>query len=319
MNKILFHLKLSVSILESIIIAQLTAIFRNFEYIDNLQFFNDFVTEMTKKQPIGVFDSGIGGLSVLRQLIRFMPYEKYIYLGDTARVPYGNKSPETVNAYSRQCAEFLLSRGVKLIVVACNTASAVAMDTVRNTSGGIPVVGVIQPAAAAALRATVNGKIGIIGTRATIASHAYSNAIKSLSGGDKVDVFSKACPLFVPIVEEGLLKHSATRIIASEYLEELKQENIDTLVLGCTHYPLLAQLFAEYMPGAALIDSGEHAAVTSLRLLAENSMLIEERNEFLIKPDIEFYITDLPAIFYEQAHNFLGFSIDSPNKISLEN
>lgn len=274
---------------------------------------------MTKEQPIGVFDSGIGGLSVLRQLIRFLPYEKYIYLGDTARVPYGNKSADTVKHYSRECADFLLERGVKLIVVACNTASSVAMETVREAANGIPVIGVILPAAAAALRSTVNSKIGIIGTRATIGSNAYLNAIVNLSGGDKVDVYSKACPLFVPIVEEGMLRHDATRLIAAEYLEDLKRENIDTLVLGCTHYPLLSQLFTELMPEVKQIDSGEHAAVTALRQLADSSLLADERNEFLIKPEIDFYITDLPAIFYEQAHNFLGFGIDSPIKITLEN
>jgi glutamate racemase len=272
---------------------------------------------MNKEQPIGVFDSGIGGLSVLRQLIRFMPFERYIYLGDTARVPYGNKSPDIVRQYAVECTEFLLERKVKLIVVACNTASSVAMEAIRIAAGDIPVIGMILPAAAAAVRATIKGKIGIIGTRATIGSNAYSNAIQELLNDNKIKVYSKACPLFVPIVEEGWTRHSATRLIAEEYLEDLKKEGVDTLVLGCTHYPLLSLLFTELMPGINLIDTGEHASVHALRLLAENNVLADEGSEYVIKPDIDFYVTDVPSIFYDLAKQFLGFSVDSPQKVIL--
>lgn len=272
---------------------------------------------MDKSRPIGVFDSGIGGLSVLRQLIRFMPYENYLYLGDTARVPYGNKSDDIVRRYSDESTEFMLEKNVKLIVVACNTVSAVALEAVQNKAGDIPVIGMIQPAAAAALRTTVNGRIGIIGTRATINSNAYPEGITTLQGGDKITVFSQACPLFVPIVEEGLMRHQVARVITEEYLDKLKKENIDTLVLGCTHYPLLSSLITELMPGLNLIDSGEHASVTALRLLAERNMLADEREEFLIKHNIDFYVTDVPSVFFEQAQRFLGFAIDSPQKVVL--
>lgn len=273
---------------------------------------------MDKNYPIGVFDSGIGGLSVLRQLIRFMPYEKFVYFGDTARVPYGNKSEETVRRYSKQCAEFMIRKNVKLIVIACNTASAIAMEAVREISGDVPVIGMIEPAAGAALRATVNGKIGIIGTRATVNSDSYASKIKELAGDANIEVLSKACPLFVPIVEEGMLNHEIARLSAEEYLAPLKNENVDTLVLGCTHYPLLSRLISEIMPGVSLIDSGEHASVNALRMLAEMNLLVEEKNEFIIKHDIDFYVSDVPSLFFEQAQRFLGFAIDAPTKINLE-
>ena len=271
-----------------------------------------------KEKPIGVFDSGIGGLSVLKQLVRFIPYERFIYLGDTARVPYGNRSVEIVKEYAKQCTEFLIEKNVKLIIVACNTVSSVALDTVIETAGIVPVIGMIKPAAGAALRATVNKKIGIIGTRATVSSNSYSNEIINLANTDNIDVYSQACPLFVPLTEEGMVRHSSTKVIAEEYLASLKAEKVDTLVLGCTHYPLLSQLFKDIMPDVNLIDPGEHSAVSALRLLAESGELMDEKDEFLLKPNIEFYVTDVPALFFEQAKNFLGFGIDEPNKITLE-
>lgn len=272
---------------------------------------------MDRDLPIGVFDSGIGGLSVLKQFIRFLPNEKYIYLGDTARVPYGNKSEKTVKRYARECSEFLLKHHVKLIVVACNTASSVALDAVREISD-VPVIGMIAPAANAALRATNKDLIGVIGTRATINSNAYSRSIQSMSKSDKLQVFSKACPLFVPIVEEGWMMHEVARLTAGEYLMDLKNKGIDTLVLGCTHYPLLVPLITEFMPGVTLIDSGEHAAVNAIKLLAEEKMLAEEKNEYIAKPYIEFFVTDVPDTFYEIAQRFLGFKVDIPKRVNLE-
>ncbi|MCK5741866.1 MAG: glutamate racemase [Chlorobi bacterium] len=269
---------------------------------------------MNKDRPIGVFDSGIGGLSVLKQFVRFMPYEKYIYLGDNARVPYGNKSAETVKEYAKECTEFLLEKKVKMIVVACNTVSAVAMDAVREVSD-VPVIEMIKPAAAAALRATSNGKIAVIGTRATINSKAYPDEIFRLSDSKKIKVLSEACPLFVPIIEEGWIRHDATRLIIGEYLNELHKSGVDTLVLGCTHYPMLAKLLTELYPGLTLIDSGEHAAVSAVRVLAESSVLKEERNEYVVKPEIEFFVSDLPANFNEQAERFLGFEVNSPKRV----
>jgi len=273
--------------------------------------------EINKTSPIGVFDSGVGGLSVLKQFIRFLPAESYIYVGDTARVPYGNKSTKTVETYAREITEFLLSKGVKIIVTACNTVSAVALNSVIESANGIPVIGMIEPAAGAALRATRNGNIGIIGTRATISSNSYHNEIKSISNLPDINVFSQACPMFVPIVEEGMLRHKASKLIAEEYLTPLIQSNVDTLVLGCTHYPLLSHLINELMPEVTLIDSGEHASVSALRLLAEQNLLLEPQKDFITKPDIKFYITDMPSNFYELAMNFLGFEIDKPNIISL--
>ncbi len=272
---------------------------------------------MKKDLPIGVFDSGIGGLSVLKQFIRFLPNEKYIYLGDTARVPYGNKSEKTVQRYAQECSDFLMKQGVKLIVVACNSASSVALESVRKIAN-VPVIGMIAPAASAALRATSNENIGVIGTRATINSNAYSKTIKSMSNSEHLQIYSKACPLFVPIVEEGWLMHDVAKLIAEEYLSVFKEKNIDTLVLGCTHYPLLAPLITKLLPGVTLIDSGEHAAVNAIKLLAEEKMLVEEKEEYLSKPDIKFFVTDVPDTFFEIAKRFLGFKVDSPKKINLE-
>lgn len=267
--------------------------------------------------PIGVFDSGIGGLSVLKQLVRFLPQENYIYLGDTARVPYGNKSSDIVKRYAAECTEFLVSKQVKLIIAACNTVSSVALEVVRHHAQGLPVISMIEPASSAALRETTNGRIGIIGTRATITSKAYEIEINNLSGKKNLKLFSKPCPLFVPIVEEGMMKHQSARLIAEEYLREMMEAKVDTLVLGCTHYPLLTNLFKEIMPDVTLIDSGEHASVTALRILAEARKLQEQRKEFIAKPNVKFYVTDLPNNFAEQANMFLGFESDSPELIKL--
>ena len=266
---------------------------------------------------IGVFDSGIGGLSVLKQLMRFLPHENYVYLGDTARVPYGNKSNATVKQYAEDCTRFLLGKNVKLIVVACNTVSAVALNAVQQLAGNIPVIGMILPAATAAIRSTNNGKIGIIGTRATIKSNAYAEAIFELAPENSVQIFSQECPLFVPLVEEGFLHHQATKQIAEEYLQKLIAEKIDTLVLGCTHYPMLSQLLRDIMPNVMQIDSGEHSAVSSLRLLAAQLLLADEDPTHTKKPSIEFYVTDYPNHFYELSKNLLGFEIDTPQLINL--
>lgn len=274
------------------------------------------INQASKTNPIGVFDSGIGGLSVLKQLVRFMPSENYIYLGDTARVPYGNKSVETVNQYSMECAEFLINRNVKLIVVACNTASSLALETIQSTAGDLPVIGMINPAANAAIRATNNGKVGIIGTRATISSNAYDYAIKKISNDKVLEIISKACPLFVPLVEEGWVRHQSARIIAEEYLGEVKSAGVDTLILGCTHYPMLSQLISEILPGVTLIDTGEHASVVALRQLAELGLLIDDIGSFN-KPSIDFFVTDLPTQFQDIASLFLGFDLAKPIKVNL--
>ncbi len=252
------------------------------------------------RRPIGVFDSGIGGLTVVRELERQLPHESLIYFGDTARVPYGNKSPETVRRFSREILDFLLSRDVKLVVVACNTATAHALTELQRVSP-VPVEGVIEPGARAAVGATKTGRIGIIGTAGTVASGAYERAIKDADG--KVVVTSRACPLFVPLVEEGWLDHPATRLIAQEYLAPLESHHIDTLVLGCTHYPLLKPLLADVLgPAVALIDSAEQTAAAVGRELAASTLRAPAAQE----GHVHFVVSDDPQRFVKVGRRFLG-------------
>lgn len=273
---------------------------------------------MKKDTPIGIFDSGIGGISVLKQFVKYLPYERYVYLGDTARVPYGNRSSEIVKRYSRECVKFLLSKNVKLIVAACNTVSSVAMDVVNESAGSIPVIEMIKPAVSAALRSSVKRNIAIIGTRATIASGSYSKMIAELSPDEQIPTTGSACPLFVPLVEEGLSEHPATRALAEDYLEPVKACGADTLILACTHYPLLKPLLSDLLPGVSLIDSGEHAAVSAIRALASENALAPEQSSFLPVPEIEFYVTDTPPTFFEVAKSFLGFPVDNPKIVNFE-
>ncbi|MEY2719277.1 MAG: hypothetical protein RLZZ273_643 [Bacteroidota bacterium] len=261
-------------------------------------------------RPIGVFDSGIGGLTVLKHLVRLMPEERFVYLGDTARVPYGNKSAETVQLYARQCAAFLCQHDVKLIVVACNTASALALEDLRMHQS-IPVIGVIDPAARASIGATTRGHIGVIGTRATIASHAYENSIRSHSHRTDIAIHSVACPLFVPLVEEGWLAAQATHLIADEYTRVLRQDGIDTLVLGCTHYPMLAPVLKELLPDVTLIDCGECTA-------AEAKSLVAPCEASESAPNIVMYVTDQTPAFASLAERFLGFAVEQPQRVSLD-
>lgn len=272
---------------------------------------------MENNLAVGLFDSGVGGLSVLKQFLKFLPNEKFIYLGDTARVPYGNKSEQTVIEYSRQCSEFLISKGVKLIVIACNTASAIALDEVRKIVK-VPVIGMIEPASKAALINSQKKKIGVIGTRATIASSAYQVKLKELARNSNIEIYAKPCPLLVPLVEEGYANHLITRTVVQEYLSEFLEYDIDTLVLGCTHYPLLKQVINEVLPNINLIDSGEHSAIQAIRLLAEAGLLIDDKDYISNTPDIEFYVTDIPSTFNELSEIFLGFETLEPKKINLE-
>lgn len=208
--------------------------------------------------PIGIFDSGLGGLTVARSIYDRLPGESTIYFGDTARVPYGPKSPETVRRYSLEILRWLLDQGVKAVVVACNTSTAHALAALRETSP-VPVIGVIEPGARAAVEASRGGPIGVIGTAGTIASNAYAHAIQRIRPGIRVE--QRACPLFVPLVEEGWFEHPAAGLIAAEYLAPLRQAGVDVLVLGCTHYPLLAPLLQRVIgPGVRLIDSGDATA-----------------------------------------------------------
>ncbi len=252
------------------------------------------------RRPIGVFDSGIGGLTVVRALMRQLPHESLIYFGDTARVPYGNKSPETVRRYSREILDFLLGRDVKLVVVACNTASAHALAELKRVSP-VPVEGVIEPGARAAVAASRGGRIGVIGTAGTIASGAYGRAIEAANGG--VQVVSQACPLFVPLVEEGWLDHPATRLIADEYLAPLRSHDIDTLVLGCTHYPLLKPLLSSLLgPTIALIDSADETAAAVSRELAASTLHAPTTSA----GKVHFVVSDAPKQFVTVGKRFLG-------------
>ena len=220
--------------------------------------------------PIGIFDSGIGGLTVARAVYQRLPHESTVYFGDTARVPYGPKSPETVRRYSLEILDWLLGQGVKAVVVACNTSTAHALDTLQAHSP-VPVIGVIEPGANAAARASRTGPIGVIGTAGTIASNAYARAIQQARPGARV--VQQACPLFVPLVEEGWFEHPAAELIAREYLEPLRQAGVDTLVLGCTHYPLLKPLLQRVMGTAVvLIDSGEEMAGAVAQALEVQSL-----------------------------------------------
>jgi len=207
--------------------------------------------------PIGVFDSGVGGLTVVAEIRRRFPGEEVLYFGDTARLPYGNKSPETVVRYSREIARFLLMKGIRILVVACNTSSSVALDAL-NGEVPVPVLGMIEPGAAAAVATSRTGRVGLIGTRATVASGSYERAVKKLK--PDASVFSQACPLFVPLVEEGWADDVVTREVALRYLKPVLDEGIDALILGCTHYPVLVPVLEEVAgPSVALISSAKSA------------------------------------------------------------
>jgi glutamate racemase len=250
--------------------------------------------------PIGIFDSGVGGLTVVRAVMDRLPNENIVYFGDTARVPYGVKSPETVARYAAQITRFLLARDVKLLIVACNTMAAVALPAITECSP-VPVLEVIDAGARSALAATHSKRIGIIATPSTIASRAYERALIRLGGPD-VHTAAKACPLFVPLVEEGWLNHPATRLVAVEYLEPLLAENLDTLILGCTHYPLLAPLLAEVVgPTVHLQDSATAVAERAAAILAELGL-----KNTAASPRYDFHVTDVPLRFQDVGGRFLG-------------
>ncbi len=267
---------------------------------------------MNKSNPIGVFDSGIGGLTVVKQLKQFLPKENIVYFGDTARVPYGTKSNSAVIEYAIQDAQFLINKNVKLIVVACNTVSSVALDILREKFS-VPIIGMILPGAKMAVGKSKRKKIGVIGTEATVSNAAYSKELLKIDGSIKV--YEKACPLFVPLAEEGWLEHPATKLIAEEYLSELREHNIDTLILGCTHYPLLRNLIQTVIgEDVELIDSGTAAAVVVEEYLQAQNLL----NDSAVEGNDLFYVSDMPAKFRLIAERFLGKKIPNLQKINLE-
>ena len=262
--------------------------------------------------PIGVFDSGIGGLTVLKEVARQLPGENTIYLGDTARVPYGSKSRETVVRYSIEVADFLRDLGVKLLVVACSTASAYGVDVLSERLE-IPVVGGIKPGARAAAAATKTNTVGVIGTEGTIRSSAYCRAIKEIS--EDIETITRACPLFVPLVEEGWTGDEITGMVAARYLGALKGRGVDTLVLGCTHYPLLKGVLSKVMgPAVTLIDSAEETAGEVKRLLAAQGLL----NDSGGPPQRRFFVTDSPERFVKVGGVFFGPGLERAELAEVE-
>ncbi|MEI8172340.1 MAG: glutamate racemase [Deltaproteobacteria bacterium] len=251
-------------------------------------------------QPIGVFDSGIGGLTVVRALMERLPFENIIYFGDTARVPYGVKSPETITQYAKEITQFLLQKDVKLLIVACNTMAAVAYETVKNLSP-VPVLDVIEAGARKASEESRSRHVGVIGTPATINSNAYARAIHRFD--PDIRVFSQACPLFVPLVEEGWWNHPVTRLTAQEYLRPVIAEHVDTLVLGCTHYPVIKPLLQEIAgPDILLVDSAETMADIAADLLSRMNSGNPEQQ----RPEYRFYVTDVPYHFQTIGEGLLG-------------
>jgi glutamate racemase len=265
-----------------------------------------------KEIPIGIFDSGIGGLTVLKQIILQLPNESTIYLGDTARVPYGIRSPETVARYSFENTRFLVSKGIKILVVACNTVSSVSLDAIKNAVS-VPVIGVIEPGAKAAVSSTRNKKVGIIGTDATIRSDAYTKAIKRID--NSVEIFGLPCPLFVPLVEEGWTDGTIAEMTADRYLRNIMDKGIDTLVLGCTHYPLLKGVLSKIMGRSVnLIDSAIETA-KEIKIILGNFSLLKEDSRNASR---EFYVTDSPERFVSVGERFLGRKIKYIEKIELD-
>jgi glutamate racemase len=271
-----------------------------------------YMNFMDKEKPIGVFDSGIGGLTVVKRLASTLPTEDIVYFGDTARVPYGSKSNTTVIEYSIQDTKFLLNKNVKAVVVACNTASSIALNELKKNFD-LPIIGMINPGAKLAISSTQNGKIGVIGTRATINNKAYSNEINKIE--PSMTVYERACPLFVPLAEEGWIDHKATYEIAEEYLKELRNLKVDTLVLGCTHYPILSKVIQKVMgENVTLIDSG----VASAGIIKEE---LDRTNLFtnrVSSGNHEFYVSDIPVKFKEVAGLFLGNPVTEVHKVDLE-
>ena len=267
--------------------------------------------DVKRAAPIGVFDSGIGGLTVVRELIRQLPNESIIYFGDTARVPYGPKSPDTVIRYSREIVDFLKGEGVKAVVVACNTATAHALSALKEENE-LPIIGVIEPGSRAAAAATKSRRVGVIGTHGTINSGAYERAIAAIEPG--AEITALACPLFVPLVEEGWLDTEVTRMVAHEYLDPIEHANVDTLVLGCTHYPLLKGVIGQVVGREVrLIDSAEETAAETGRVLQERNLAHDATESARYR----FIASDAPEQFLRVGQRFLGASIDRVETVTL--
>lgn len=266
---------------------------------------------MSQNTPIGVFDSGVGGLTVAREIMRQMPQEQIIYFGDTARVPYGSKSKETIIRFSRQIVKFLQTKNVKAVVIACNTASAFALETLQREFP-IPVIGVVIPGAITAANATRSGRIGIIGTEGTINSGIYTQILTEMN--PDLQVYGKACPLFVPLVEEGLLYDSVTVEMAERYLSELQGYDVDTLVLGCTHYPLLRRTIQKITgPDVTLVNPAYETAKQIRKVLMDNGMECSEQ-----MPNHKFFVSDGAEKFKAFANTILPCDVVETKDIDIE-
>lgn len=270
---------------------------------------------MRKDAPIGVFDSGVGGLTVAREIMRQIPNEKIIYFGDNARVPYGSKSQETVTRYSEQIARFLRTFQVKTIVVACNTASAYALDALERDMD-VPVIGVIKPGAKTAAELTRNGKIGVIATEATIGSQMYTKYIRSLN--QNVTIYEKACPLFVPLVEEGLWEDPVTDEIARRYLTDLIDIDIDTLILGCTHYPLIRSTLRKIMGDRVTLVNPAYETAIELKQMLEETGMLNEKAPGLGSNKYQFYVSDKAEKFVRFANSIIKYGILSAKLVNIE-
>lgn len=269
------------------------------------------MAKVSGSQPIGIFDSGLGGLTVAKEIFRLLPNEDVIYFGDTGRYPYGPRSEDIIVEFSRQNTRFLLEQGVKMIVVACNTASALALSVIEQDCD-VDMLGVTKPGALSAVKATRNGKIGVIGTTGTVSSDIYAKEIGELDS--KIKVFSLACPLFVHLVEEGYLNKPASKLIAEDYLAPFRTNGVDTLVLGCTHYPLLKNVIREVLGDkVVLIDSAEETAQAVYQHLMNTDILREKTTDVLHK----FYVSDLPDRFHQVARHFLGDKITNVIRIDI--
>ncbi len=261
-------------------------------------------------QKIGVFDSGVGGLTVVKEIFRKLPFEEVVYFGDTGRFPYGTRSKEVIRGFSEQAAKFLLEQDVKIIVVACNTASAQALSFLKQNYP-LPILGVIEPGVKKALATTKNKRIGVIGTEGTIASNSYAEALTQID--PSVKVFSYPCPLFVSLAEEGYINKSATYLIAQDYLKPLIKARVDTIILGCTHYPLLKNVIQKVVKNKVkLVDSAEAIALETKKVLEKGNLLNNNH-----KPNSKFYVSDQPEKFSKLARRFIQQDINSVEKIDI--
>lgn len=269
-------------------------------------------TEALKKAPIGVFDSGVGGLTVAREIMRQLPDENIVYFGDTARLPYGSKSRDSIQRFCRQIIRFLQTKQVKAIVIACNTATAQALEVVQKEFD-TPIIGVIVPGARAAVKETRNKKIGVIGTEGTIRSDMYTRVIHEMD--PEAEVVGKACPLFVPLVEEGFAKHHITEEVIDIYLKEMRASDVDTMILGCTHYPLLRSAIMKYMGDKVHIVNPAYEAAMDLKKILDERKIARGENAF---NKYEFYVSDAAEKFKAFANSVLPYDVETIRQINIE-